>query len=750
MTSRVNMADSELQPDTPLQELSYKRSLAIVSAFNENNNWKNVAGKLDIVLSHQEILQNPGQALFRKLIYQDFTVEHLQILLGLCELYDILNELVTNVPVMIKPPEYSCKEVKLGKSITINVDVDGSPYPEFQWYFMDSDNPLDGQTTCSLTIDKFKIQDKGEYFCKVRQILKGNVRELCSDKVTLNVERMNPMISENLSDMKFYAGEELVLTCAVIGYPEPNNYRWFKNNEVFKVTSQPILKIPREDSLVPGAYKFFFEVWNDLGSCKSEVATVTVVPPIPPTITKQPRRKSKFGLDRFINLSFEVHCRNEVKFICFVNNKPLDSAGSFHGIIESKSLSDNIHTCDLFYSTTKENMQREEWKPLLFRFEAASPTGRVSSDDIVIQVKQTQEETLTARNKWALLVANSDYKTEDKELYAPLSDVKLLARELTKLQFRIIMYSNLEKADFFNAFHHFSTYVQEGDYVVFYFAGHGFSCDGIDFMVPVDNIHTGSETDIMKPLNMDYENIPREENVKTSSDLADGIALTNFINSLQHSRPELLFQIIDACRGQVYREKLPAGAEPFAIALPNGYKLHATSENYTTYEATESSLLMQQLIKFLQMPISVVTLGELVKQSFRRYSHEEDVNGQVPKTEGNLASPCSLADRSIPWDMDEKEYGVLRRWERLGRVECFEAKMQVAHCDIRVKVQCTQEELPDYQHYQKKEPVRVISNNIQVNIVLMQGDAPFDTRVINKEGLDLHIKFSTGQNVSVN
>ncbi|KAG7155286.1 Mucosa-associated lymphoid tissue lymphoma translocation protein 1-like [Homarus americanus] len=677
MTSRVNMADSELQPDTPLQELSYKRSLAIVSAFNENNNWKNVAGKLDIVLSHQEILQNPGQALFRKLIYQDFTVEHLQILLGLCELYDILNELVTNVPVMIKPPEYSCKEVKLGKSITINVDVDGSPYPEFQWYFMDSDNPLDGQTTCSLTIDKFKIQDKGEYFCKVRQILKGNVRELCSDKVTLNVERMNPMISENLSDMKFYAGEELVLTCAVIGYPEPNNYRWFKNNEVFKVTSQPILKIPREDSLVPGAYKFFFEVWNDLGSCKSEVATVTVVPPIPPTITKQPRRKSKFGLDRFINLSFEVHCRNEVKFICFVNNKPLDSAGSFHGIIESKSLSDNIHTCDLFYSTTKENMQREEWKPLLFRFEAASPTGRVSSDDIVIQVKQTQEETLTARNKWALLVANSDYKTEDKELYAPLSDVKLLARELTKLQFRIIMYSNLEKADFFNAFHHFSTYVQEGDYVVFYFAGHGFSCDGIDFMVPVDNIHTGSETDIMKPLNMDYENIPREENVKTSSDLADGIALTNFINSLQHSRPELLFQIIDACRGQVYR---------------------VISTDATTNQVFANAHIC----------------------AFRRYSHEEDVN----------------------------EYGVLRRWERLGRVECFEAKMQVAHCDIRVKVQCTQEELPDYQHYQKKEPVRVISNNIQVNIVLMQGDAPFDTRVINKEGLDLHIKFSTGQNVS--
>lgn len=72
----------------------------------------------------------------------------------------------------------------------------------------------------------------------------------------------------------------------------------------------------------------------------------------------------------------------------------------------------------------------------------------------------------TARNKFALLICNSEYP--GNELRTPQLDAEMLARELAMLQFRCFIYSNVTRSEFRSAARLFSEYIQKGDYGKFY------------------------------------------------------------------------------------------------------------------------------------------------------------------------------------------------------------------------------------------------------------------------------------------
>lgn len=710
------MKDVELKPDTYIEELPFHVVSDIAAELNKDDSWLKIAEVLQNALKEfifrEEAISNmrrsasPGQALLDKLKCHNLQVQQLQNLLKQCQLFSILNKVVTNVPVEIKSPVSDVPaSVKLGETIDIIVDVDGSPYPECQWYFMGT--PMPQHTSSVLTINNFSIGDMGEYFCHMKQNLKGKVKEYSSPRFILDVERLPPEIVVDLSDVELSTGRELVLTFEAVGYPEPKDYIWFKNDEFFAKTSEPTLKIQEVDTLVSGLY--YCNVRNNEGNCTTRPATVKVVPPIltpgAAVVNEESQKKPSF---------------------CLHNNEDF-----------AFSASEDKHRLNLLSIITEDALMREDRKPLQMRSKASLPAGTFMFDS-ELQMRDTHEDILSARNKWALLVANSAYKHEGKELYTPTKDIKILARELVKLQFRVMMYSNLKRTEFINAIRLFSKFLHEGDYVVFYFAGHGFINNGIDFMQPLD---------------VRLECVPRVENVESPLDelpcQEDCITTTYVTNIIQDSKPALLFSIYDSCRTQLSCGiKCPPTIETHNCALANSYTLYATSENYSSYEMEssqlESSLLMKHLKDVVGKPIPVEMLGQKVKESF--YRHCNEAPDQIPKSVCDLALLRSLADPSLPLESDIEDGGVLHTWEMLGSVGGkIQAHVRVRNCDIRVNVQCTQEELANSQPFQKGGPTWVISNCIYVWITLTHNNEPFDTRTIDEEGLDLIIKFSTEQ-----
>lgn len=52
------------------------------------------------------------------------------------------------------------------------------------------------------------------------------------------------------------------------------------------------------------------------------------------------------------------------------------------------SVSRDRHKFELKYLLTKEQMDKENWKPLVFKFEVSSSAGRALSDDAHVKVKK--------------------------------------------------------------------------------------------------------------------------------------------------------------------------------------------------------------------------------------------------------------------------------------------------------------------------------------------------------------------------
>lgn len=651
------MAENGLQPHTLLEDLPTHLVLDIAEALNDADICSTLARILrnnagDFVFSEEEVSLmrrsiSPGLALLNKLKQHDIEVQMLQYLMRECQLYNILRKIVTNVPAQIRlPVDNTYCSIRLGEQVLISVDVDGSPYPEFQWYF--KNNCLEGQTSCTLTIDNFSIENQGEYICKVKQNLMEELLEQTSPRFILSVESMPPAIVREPSDMEIEAEGELVLAFEAIGYPIPKDYSWYKDGRPFKNTFEPILRVQRVDYEVSGSY--FCEVSNGLGLCRSRVTTVKVVP----------------------------------------------------------------HT---FASVVPLNSSHPMAKP---------PYGLHSRGN------------LSARNKWALLVANSDYIPQFRPLLAPARDAKILARELTKLKFRCMLYVNLGMADFRNAVNLFSKFLQEGDYVVFYYAGHGFNNSGVDFMMPVD---------------IGAEHVWRDENVKVSDTMArqdDCIPNTWVSNIFQKAFPALLFSIYDTCRTQPsFRLRLPSMIETYQDARANSYTLFATSENHGAYEFEDSSSqLMEHLAELVGKHIPVESLGQQVRQSFHR-SPKVLKKDQVPKTSSDLALQRSLADPDSPSEIDSSENGVLNRWENLGNVGVVtKGRIQVGDLDLEIKIQCNQQKLSNIWQSQNDYPTWVISNCIDIMMIIMQNGSPFDPSVLDG-GLDLDICPSIGEKITV-
>lgn len=643
-------------------------------------------------------------------------VKVFQEILKNCQLYHILRTINTGDPAeILSPKKDTTHVVPLGATVKLPVDVRGSPFPLIQWCF--NGQPLLGKTSHELVLETFSVNNIGEYTYIVTQHHNGNVTKLTSHKYILDAEDTCPTISLDLEDVEIEARENLILSFKAAGYPEPKCFTWFKNKNHIATTDLPELIIRNADVLSSGEY--CCKVSNKAGFCFTRKALVKIEEPVMcperPEIIQQPSTNEEYYVGDWMYLQCEVVCRQKVGFTCFLNDKEIQ--GSSNARVAVSSSSKNHYLCELKYRLTKEEKDREKLKQLTFKFEVISASDKMLTKDVKVEVKTREVEViLTARNKWALLIGNSNYQ-QMEELPATRNDINVLKENFRALGFRVFILNNLTRNDLQNAVRQFSAFVQEEDYVAFYYGGHGIHNDGKDYIIPTD----ASIKFVSRGQNVCHDK------VKDIS-LDECISYVWITNVLQRTKPALIFSVYDTCRGMKPEvgESRSHSSRDFQTALKNSFFIFATSENYGAFEGdVDTSLLVNTLQRLMVSKLSVQELSIEVLKTFQ--CPDEYKERQVPKICGDLALPRSLSDHSRPLESDESDTGVLKEWEELASVG-GEIQDTIHMEDIKVKASM----------FWTTEPRWVVSNFLPMTLKLAQ-----DAKSQEQE-IDVQIKLWDG------
>ncbi|HYD15677.1 MAG TPA: caspase family protein [Hyphomicrobium sp.] len=143
-----------------------------------------------------------------------------------------------------------------------------------------------------------------------------------------------------------------------------------------------------------------------------------------------------------------------------------------------------------------------------------------------------------AGRRLALVIGNSAYQ-HVAELTNPQNDASDVAEKLRSLSFDVMLGTNLTRDQMHEAFEKFAQELKPGDEGLFFYAGHGISLSGENFLIPVD--------------------MPAEIQVQDEAQSKDAldknlVNISSVIEPMQKAKLGMIF--LDACRNTPSREEL--------------------------------------------------------------------------------------------------------------------------------------------------------------------------------------------------
>jgi uncharacterized caspase-like protein len=151
-----------------------------------------------------------------------------------------------------------------------------------------------------------------------------------------------------------------------------------------------------------------------------------------------------------------------------------------------------------------------------------------------------------ADKKVAFVVGNSAYKNVP-QLPNPASDAKAMAQVLRNVGFDVVEGTNLPRDKMTNKLIEFSKRAEGADVAVFYYAGHGISLNGVNYLVPVDaDLKSEADVKLGAPINIDA-------------------ALDQ---TMSDAKVKLVF--LDACRDNPFAEKIRNAKATRSVAVNSG------------------------------------------------------------------------------------------------------------------------------------------------------------------------------------
>ncbi|KAF2364745.1 Immunoglobulin I-set [Trinorchestia longiramus] len=534
--------------------------------------------------------------------------------------------------------------VQAGRSVSVSVYTEGNPPPQLVWYR--GDTPLLHNTSHTLTLPHFGPQDEGIYLCLVRQLVppdspqwgenSGQYLELWSSPLEFCLEDVAPSFSVQPVNVTLDCGQRLKLTCRCDSAHPPPRFSWYKEGQLVLTSDTPSLTIESVEEYDSGRY--WCVATNSAGHTTSHRCTVTVSEVVsphcePPVVVRQPRVWCSDGVvsrGQPVQLWCTVRSTAPVTFAWTRNGHVLHgTSSSCHSIMSSQEGEGDIFSSCLLYTPLDSDSS-----VLRLICVVSNSAGQVVSQEAVVQVKELDlaPRVYTAGRKWALLVANCRY--EGKPLLTTLPDCQRIAATLTQLDFRCLVLANLSLSHFRNAVSLMCGFVQRGDYVVFYYGGHGYHDNG-DRMIAVDGC----------------DGTASEEHAEEAGLRAGCLSPVWVRNAFLRPQPALLFIVLDMCRTTLHdaglvsasssnsREQLPSAARCSVV-------LHGTSVRCAALEAPDSmSVLTKHLLRRLDTHASqpLTSLAASVLQGVCGDSSRVREE-QFPVLEADLALPRTLAD----------------------------------------------------------------------------------------------------------
>lgn len=91
------------------------------------------------------------------------------------------------------------------------------------------------------------------------------------------------------------------------------------------------------------------------------------------------------------------------------------------------------------------------------------------------------------RKQIALCIGNNDYKYDClNKLDCAINDCIAVSEKLANLNFDVFRYENADRATMHSAIDDFESHLPGYDVALFYYAGHGFECNGHNLLMPID------------------------------------------------------------------------------------------------------------------------------------------------------------------------------------------------------------------------------------------------------------------------
>lgn len=194
-------------------------------------------------------------------------------------------------------------------------------------------------------------------------------------------------------------------------------------------------------------------------------------------------------------------------------------------------------------------------------------------------------------NRYALVIGNSNYTSAP--LRNPSNDAKVMATELSKLNFEVLLYTNVDKVKMKEAIRAFGDKIAQNKGVaLFYYAGHGLQSNGVNYLVPLN------------------AKIEREYDIEDECVKADMV-----LRMLEIQENPMNIIILDACRNNPYSSgtrSLDRGLAQPTTAPKGSIIAFATAPGKTASDGDgDNGLYTQELIKAMRKP------GLSVEQVFK-------------------------------------------------------------------------------------------------------------------------------------
>ncbi|XP_034946464.1 mucosa-associated lymphoid tissue lymphoma translocation protein 1-like [Chelonus insularis] len=393
----------------------------------------------------------------------------------------------------------------------------------------------------------------------------------------------------------------LILECKAIGLPPPT-YTWYHNDTILKIQGNA-LKILIDNINQEGEYKCHVKQIDSDDNVLDQLFSNSVhlkIQPTPVVIKSQPQPFIAIKENETLTLTCKAYSHPNPKYQWYKNNIKLDDQ-------QSEKLEIKKFSC------------KHEGKYYCY---VSNGINETISEKSTVIIDLPREKAVA---KIALLIANENYDCYEK-LNIPRKDVAKLGQLLKEIGFQVICLLNLTIQQMKNAIKIFKSFLSEGVYGLFYFAGHGFKMQEC-YMLAVDAPKTALRN--------------------------DAVCESELLATLLPTDPALLVIILDMCQTLPSKQLNPCIYAEIPIVneyksnsnLRNLIQAYSTSSYCPSYEHSknEYGLYVLHLIKYITKDLPIQNVLEKTAKSIDTWFKGKERN-QIPMFSSNITRPYRLID----------------------------------------------------------------------------------------------------------